>query len=246
MQWYTLASTAKKSGSPYAVNEMEGHMMDFKLLGEAYCKNLREAVSCKVPQWQKIRAIRVEKESPHVLFVKYAFDEESFIPLVDRLSDSNSCATLHLSPMGNESTVSKAKKDDLLYMCRELIIPKEYHQFYKDLVLGRTNDMPESNTSTPPETVSGVHNDTRNSGRSEQPNCRARRNTRKSNGNSQLKETTTKKTTTKKIKSTAGSSNTKSGSQKKRNVLSASISLEMQRSATARKKKLDLSLPLTM
>ena len=108
-----------------------------------------------------------------------------------------------------------------------------------DLVVGRTDDLSGSNTSTPSETVSGVHNDTRNSGRSEQPNCRARRNTRKSNGNAQLKETTIKKT-----KSTAGSSNTKSGSQKKRNVLSASISLEMQRSAM--KKKLNLSLPLTM
>jgi len=38
-QWYTLASTAKKVGSSYVVNDMEGIMMEFKLLGEAYCKN---------------------------------------------------------------------------------------------------------------------------------------------------------------------------------------------------------------
>ena len=124
VQWYTLASTAKKSGSPYAVNEMEGLMMDFKLLGEAYCKNLHEAVSRKVPQWQKIRAIRVEKDSPHFLFVKYAFDEESFIPFVDRSSDSELYEAVNLLPIGSESTVSKAqlvkqKKDDLLSMCRE-------------------------------------------------------------------------------------------------------------------------------
>jgi len=83
-----------------------------------------------------------------------------------------------------------------------------------------------------------VHNDTRNSGRSEQPNCYARLNTRERNEYAQIMKTSTKKT-----KSTSSTSNTKSGSQKKRNVRSASILLETKQSV--RKKKLNLSLPLT-
>ena len=31
---FTLASSAKKSGRPYTVTEMEGHMKDFKVLAE--------------------------------------------------------------------------------------------------------------------------------------------------------------------------------------------------------------------
>jgi len=30
LQWYTVDSSAKKSGRPYAVTEMEGYMKDFK------------------------------------------------------------------------------------------------------------------------------------------------------------------------------------------------------------------------
>ena len=35
----------------------------------------------------------------------------------------------------NESTVSAAKKKDLIWMCDELIIPRDYHQFYNDLAV---------------------------------------------------------------------------------------------------------------
>jgi len=35
----------------------------------------------------------------------------------------------------NESTVSAAKKKDLIWMCNELIIPRDYHQFYNDLAV---------------------------------------------------------------------------------------------------------------
>ena len=50
MQWYTLATTAKKRGRHYTVTEMEGHMKDFKTLGGLYCKRLQEAVSLKSPE----------------------------------------------------------------------------------------------------------------------------------------------------------------------------------------------------
>ena len=135
VQWYTLASSAKKSGSSYTVTEMEGHMKDFKALGESYCKRLQEAVSLKSPEWHKIKALMVEKQSPHVLFVKYSHEESSFIPFVN--TTANNQSDLSLSALENVSTVSKAKKDDLLYMCNQLIIPKDYHSFYSLLALDK-------------------------------------------------------------------------------------------------------------
>lgn len=102
-------------------------MKNFKELGDRYCRNMREAVSQKSPEWSKIKSISVEIQSPHVLFLKYACDRTSYIPYVNR-ADVELDLLVSLS-IENESTVSKAKKDDLLYMCKELIIPKDYHQF---------------------------------------------------------------------------------------------------------------------
>ena len=148
MQWYTLASSAKKNGSPYRVTEMAGHMKDFKILSELYCKRLREAVSMKSPEWHKMKALMVQKQSPHVLFVKYAHDETDFIPLINTVHHEQSAETAASLPvLENESSVSKAKKDDLQYMCSQLIIPKEYHCFYSSLPLERQHNVPEPFTA---------------------------------------------------------------------------------------------------
>ena len=75
--------------------------------------------------------------SKNVLFVKYDHDEVNFIPFVTAVSyrpNQTSPAVLR-----NESTVSKAKKDDLRFMCNQLIIPKEYNFCYGSLSIERKN-----------------------------------------------------------------------------------------------------------
>ena len=143
MQWYTLASTAKKTGNRYKVTEMDGQMMNFKSLAPEYCRLLKQEVTRKNPEWQRMKVIMVEKQSPHVLFVKYRPDEAVYVPFVSHTcpdNDTNS-ACKYLPPLARESTVSKAKKDDLLYMCSQLIIPKDYHSFYQELCLEKTVDI---------------------------------------------------------------------------------------------------------
>jgi len=100
---------------------------------------LQEAVSLKSPEWHKVRAIMVEKENPHVLFVKYDHVQVNFIPFVTAVSHRSNQTSPAVLP--NESTVSKAKKDDLLFMCNQLIIPKDYHFFYSLLSIDKK--MPE-------------------------------------------------------------------------------------------------------
>ena len=43
-----------------------------------------------------------------------------------------------LSVLPNESTVTKQKTDDLVFMRREMIIPKDYHSFYSLLSLEKS------------------------------------------------------------------------------------------------------------
>lgn len=148
MQWYVLAQSVKKTGQPYIVQEMAGYMKDFKSLGEVYCRNLKGAVSLKSPEWQRVKALRIEKESPHVLFLKYSCNTAPFIPYIGRLEEPER-NILGPEPIGNMSTVSKAKKDDLLYMCRQLIIPRDHHLFYENLPVENSHNEVNENEVHP-------------------------------------------------------------------------------------------------
>ena len=46
---------------------------------------------------------------------------------------STDVETVDVPALGNQSTVTEAKKKDLLWLCDELIIPSEYHSFYREL-----------------------------------------------------------------------------------------------------------------
>ena len=84
-----------------------------------------------------------DKKSPHVLSIKYVHYETSFVPFVSASGHEASASSVALE---NENTVSKAKKDDLLYMCNQLIIPRDYHIFYKSLALERKSILDASET----------------------------------------------------------------------------------------------------
>ena len=89
----------------------------------------------------------VEKQNPHVLFVKYDHDEVNFIPFVTAVSHRSNQTSPAVLP--NESTVSKAKKDDLRFMCNQSIIPKDYNFCYSSLSIERKNATEA--TATPEE-----------------------------------------------------------------------------------------------
>jgi len=117
----------------------------FKSLGDKYCGNLHEAVSLKSPEWQRVKAIKVEKESCHVLFLKYSCDTEPFVPYIGRV-DEVERNLLGPATLDHMSSVTQAKKDDLLYMCRELIIPRDHHFFYENLPVENKVDEIEVNS----------------------------------------------------------------------------------------------------
>ena len=56
-----IGTISKESGTRYVVQELARYMKDFKSLGDAYCGNLDGAVSLESPEWQRVKAIRIEK-----------------------------------------------------------------------------------------------------------------------------------------------------------------------------------------
>jgi len=105
------------------------------------------AVSLKSPEWPQIKSILVEKQSPHVLFLKYSCNTTSYIPYINKIYET-ALDQMFLVPINNQSTVTKAKKDDLLYMCNELIITRDYHFFYQGLHVQNSADFDGDKNST--------------------------------------------------------------------------------------------------
>jgi len=109
-------------------------MFNFKPVSDHYCKYLQEEVSAKSPDWTKIRSLMVEKDKPDLLFVKYCLEEERYTQVhIGRNQTTSTFGPVPVLP--KDSSVTDAKKQDLLYMCNELIIAKDYHDFYKNLIV---------------------------------------------------------------------------------------------------------------
>ena len=132
-QWYTLVRMAKKKGEPYSATEMKGQMLDFHPISDQYCKQLCEYGSSKKVEWKKIKCLMTSKQQTDAVFIKYCFDDEDFtrFNLNKRGLEVPTCSTL--TPLPDESTVTTAQKKNLLWMCSELIIPRNYHDFYHGL-----------------------------------------------------------------------------------------------------------------
>lgn len=161
MQWYTVAGSAKKTGQPYKVIEMADQMQNFIPLVQHYLSGSQASL-----RWTDIKCLKVMKDHPRTLFVKYSFSSQDFKEIhfvsdrvprcrnnagcVEEVSDEgcsdnddqvvdcseprlHSTLGINLPLLQAESTVTTAKKRDLLWMCDELIIPKEYHNFYLEL-----------------------------------------------------------------------------------------------------------------
>ena len=168
VQWYTVASTAKKSGEKYKVVEMEGQMKDFRGLSDVYLKGSQRNI-----RWTDIKCLKVEKANPDSLFVKASFGCDDYKEIQfagkqqvsDDESDQDSSAETeatrnqrdqtkknNLPELDSESLVTVAKKNDLLWMCEQLIIPKDYHSFYKNLSVCSHTDLQNSELTVVQET----------------------------------------------------------------------------------------------
>ena len=97
----------------------------------------------------KIKAIRVQKEYPDRIEIKENYDEQYRIVQLSRVqtrktrksSEANSLVmdTAMLRQAYTEQlSISSAKKQDLLKLCRSGVIPTKYYNFYDSLKTAST------------------------------------------------------------------------------------------------------------
>jgi hypothetical protein len=142
-QWYGIMRTAKVSGHPYVVKEVDQkHIWDLKpfVFSTQWEKSQQNH---KVP-WSRVKVVRVDANSPHIVKFKLDYQEPEYTT-VQLYSEKPAAATrkrkskvfaipTELTPAYNGALLISDKKfADLKELCRSGIIPSVYHAFYESL-----------------------------------------------------------------------------------------------------------------
>lgn len=146
-QWYTAFQFAETDEKPYKVTEVsQDIVMDFKNM----LKRVNNwSVSCdgSKMQWNKVTEIRIVAENPYKLFYKTSYMQDSYNwidcankPKATRNKTVPDTEFRDLRPAYNRPIpIDKNKYKDLMDMCQKLIIPKDYHLFFSNLIKADSN-----------------------------------------------------------------------------------------------------------
>ena len=143
-QYYSLARCARKTKKSYVVTEMENDdFFDFKMSSKQL-KNFTVDETGRKVQWGKIRQILIDRNRPHIMQFKYNHCESRYLELnFFRRCRKKVFPALSLNPLYDEPLpISRAKYDDLLFLCNSGFIPRSYHSFFRNLAheLSKNND----------------------------------------------------------------------------------------------------------
>ncbi|GAB0095397.1 hypothetical protein DMENIID0001_107780 [Sergentomyia squamirostris] len=128
-QWIGVISSAKKTGSPYKINELDYHDFYYlKLLSADIGKNYNKTKEKQSVNWNKIRSLTVKKDQPSSFFYKYDYQEEYNEVVIGPMK------TVTLKKAYEERLpISLEKLKGFLDLCQQGHIPTKYHNFYKNL-----------------------------------------------------------------------------------------------------------------
>lgn len=84
--------------------------------------------------WLKIKWIRVTKAKPNIIFYKTSFADEDFKELdIGIHFEKSSKAVMLRQKYQDVLPISSLKKNDLVKLCKERVIPSDYLSFYNSL-----------------------------------------------------------------------------------------------------------------
>lgn len=138
-EWYALVRWAKQNGPPYEVVEVDQEMIfDFKAwLRTKYW--IKDTTLEKI-LWNKIREVKVSGSNPDIIEFKYDLFEENYRKLdcgynmkLTRGRKKNQQELLLNKLYREPIPIAEIKYEDLINLCNTMIIPKKYHNFYKNL-----------------------------------------------------------------------------------------------------------------
>ena len=132
--WKSIFEVARRK-NPYRVHQLNyKDFFDCKALCDQLVKNRTKNEAGETVNWLKIKVLRFEKNSRHIQY-KYRYGDD--------FSAINVCGRGRPSVTGNlpeltecyrsRLSITLAKKNDLLALCKSGVVPKEHHHFFKNL-----------------------------------------------------------------------------------------------------------------
>ncbi|MCG8049000.1 MAG: hypothetical protein N0E48_25925 [Candidatus Thiodiazotropha endolucinida] len=139
-QWDTVIHMARRN-KPYVVIPLRfNNFFDLKMHTQNNYKNFKTDVEGNKVNWLKVKVLKVSKEMPDEIHVKYEYHEKEFKRLKVAKSVRGRPTQDKNLPRKYKSKlpISLAKKRDLLDLCDSLVIPEIYHGFYNSLLTSKT------------------------------------------------------------------------------------------------------------
>lgn len=136
-QYITIIRSAKKTGKPYAVNELNHcDFLDLKDLCSQIGNNFTKNTNGDTFHFPDIKVLKVDKDNPFKFYYKTSYKEN--FQEVDirssRKSRSNSNFQLTLKKVYNEKiNISENKKKDIFDLLEKGLLPSYYKEYYKQL-----------------------------------------------------------------------------------------------------------------
>ncbi|CAH1163388.1 unnamed protein product [Phaedon cochleariae] len=147
-QWVTIIRSAKVTGKPYGVKEMDQcKILDFKDLMNKQI-NFEWDIDGNKVKWNKVRCLKIEREKTNFIQLHYDFlSETSHYIDLDKKPVQRNCSTWKskMTQIASRTAtdvfpaysgpipISKAKYKDLNSLCTSKAIPDMYHNYYKNL-----------------------------------------------------------------------------------------------------------------
>ena len=149
-QWLTVMHGARRN-KPYTVIPLRyTDFWDFKNVSKSLVQNSKFDLNGLRVNWLKIVWIQFTKEEPDVLHFKTSFEEEEFrriklIPTKKRGRQSEPIVGELPHLYSAKIPISEAKKEDLMSLCKDGVIPEDHHDFYNGLpCIGKKDKLPEA------------------------------------------------------------------------------------------------------
>lgn len=153
-QWATIIRSAKKSGTPYKVNEIDTKdVFDLKALCAEMGKNYIKNMDNERVIWKDVSIVRVEKTQPYIIFYKTSYSQNNFKSINVRynpkqLRNIEQKKTTLLPAYKKAPSIAAKKMENLLELCKENAIRPVYWPFYKGLSAGNNESQRDEDISS--------------------------------------------------------------------------------------------------
>jgi hypothetical protein len=132
--YYQLVATCRRK-NPYQVIVMDTSQFgDYRELSASLIRNRRQSTS-NIVNWLKIKWMKYDRSSPNTIFFRYDYESDFAEINVRAKSRGRKTSKIpHVKPLFREPpTISTAKYFDLMSLCDDGIILRDYQSFYKNL-----------------------------------------------------------------------------------------------------------------